>query len=130
MPANWKVDKDMEDYDPDTYFSIESPGQNTVFFIVYDVETDALQNVQGQRAYYDDYVKKATKKSFTRWGNYNGHGIAYKGRLMGTNSGTVRIFSHSTSRKSFVIIEEFYEDDRSATQPGFKQIESSFVLKP
>lgn len=130
MPANWKVDTAMEDHDPDTYFSVESPGRNTVYFTIYDVETDAKQNVLDMRAYYDAYMKKATKKPFKRWGRFNGYGLEYRGRLMGTSSGTVRLFSHSTSRKSFIIVEEFYEEDRTATQPGFKQIASSFTLKP
>jgi hypothetical protein len=130
MPANWKVDTGMEDYDPDTYFNVESPGGNTVFFMVYDVATDPKENVQHQLAFYDDYVKKARKKPFSRWGQYNGHGMEYKGRLMGTLSGTVRIFSHSSSRRSFIIIEEYYDEDKSSTQPGFQQIASSFKLKP
>jgi hypothetical protein len=109
MPANWKVDTGMEDYDPDTYFNVESPGGNTVFFMVYDVATDPKENVQHQLAFYDDYVKKARKKPFSRWGQYNGHGMEYKGRLMGRSAGQfassriVRPANRLSSLKNFMM---------------------------
>ena len=129
MPANWKVDTKMDDYDPESYFSIDSPGKNSVTFLIYDMETEPKENVDEQvKSYTLEYMKKATRTPFKKWGRYNGYGIELKGRVMGIDSGRIRIFSYSNEKKSFVVTELYSEDDIANTQPGFQKIESTFKL--
>ena len=39
-PADWKIDTQDEDYDPDAFFSLESPDDNLVMFMIFNVPVD------------------------------------------------------------------------------------------
>lgn len=128
-PANWAVDTSMDDYDPDTYFDINSPGGSWVMFMIYDFESVPKEDTESQVENYKNYVGKATKTTFQRWGKYTGYGVELKGKLSGITPGRVRIFTYSNALKSFTVIEQQYDADARKTQPGLNLIESTFNLK-
>lgn len=128
-PANWKVDTAMKDYSPDHYFVIESPGSTYTTFILFDMETDPAENIEDEVKAQAKTIKNAVRTKFNRWGRYSGRGVELKGRVMGINKGGARIFSHSSKNKSFIVVEQYYDDDFAQAGPGLKLIESSFRLK-
>jgi hypothetical protein len=128
-PDNWVVDTSMDDYDPDTYFTIESPGGASTMLTIYNYESIPKDDTQSQVDFYKTYVNNLTKKEFRKWGQYSGYGVELKGKISGITPGRIRIFSYSNALKSFTIIEQQYDADASKTQPGFDLVEKSFALK-
>jgi len=45
-PSNWTIDTRDDDYDPDHYFSIESPGSSLIVFVIVDIPTSPEENVE------------------------------------------------------------------------------------
>ncbi len=128
-PGNWKMDTTDEEYDADHSFSIDSPGDCFTMFIIFDIDTAPSENVEAQiESFVPSLLKNPARTPFTKWGRYAGHGVDLKGRLLGINKGSVRVFSHSSESRSFVVIELYYDEDHANVQPGFRLIENSFRL--
>jgi hypothetical protein len=131
IPGNWSVNTKSEDYDPDHFFSVESPGQSFVMFVVFDAATDPKENVENQVvAHTTKVLKNATRSDFTRWGRYEGCGALLKGKLLGLTPGQIRIFSHAGEDRSVVVVQQTYDEDLAHVEPGMKLIESSFQWAP
>ncbi len=116
-----------DDYDPDSYFSIDSPSSNYCLVFVYQVEIDTQVAVEEQLEHYRKLYSSAVETSFQRWGAYQGQGVELTGKLFGTPGG-VRVFSHSGEDHGFTIVECFDKSTLSMTRPGFRLIEGSFKI--
>jgi hypothetical protein len=130
-PGNWAVDEDDEGYDPDHFFSIESPGSCHVTVVVFDAALDARDVLDGQvGALVPELVKQPTKTRFTRWGAYDGEGVTLAGRIVGVYPGSVRIFAHASEPQDLTIsiVEFCFDEDLPLVRPGFELIERSFEL--
>lgn len=129
-PGNWKVDTTDSDYDPDHLFSIDSPGQSFVMFVVADGELSPEQTVdkhveiQSAKA-----MKNASRTALTTWGGHVGHGVLLTGKLLGISPGTVRIFAFREQDRTYTVIESTYDEDRAKVQPGFDLIARTFRVK-
>lgn len=129
-PGNWKVDTAADYYDADHYFEIGSPGGSDATFTIFDMETLPADNVKEQVEDIETtWIKNAQKTPFNKWGKYERHGVELKGKMFSINRGTVRVFSHSTATRSFIVVETRYDEDEDKVLPGLRQIESSFQLK-
>jgi hypothetical protein len=131
-PGNWTVDENDEDYDPDHLFSIDSPGSCHVSVIVYDAALSAKQSVAAQvAAFVPRLVRNPVQTPFTRWGAYDGEGMALAGRILGFADGSIRIFAHESAREdlTFTIVEFCYDEDLPLVRPGFELIEQTFELR-
>ena len=131
-PGNWSVDEADEDYDPDHLFSIDSPGSCHVSVLLFESALGAKPSVAAQRqAFVPRLVRDPKETPFTRWGAYEGDGVALAGRILGLYPGSIRIFAHESAREdlTFTIVEFCYDEDLPAVRPGFELIERSFELK-
>jgi len=130
FPGNWKVDADDEDYDPDQLFSIDSPGSSFVMLAITDVPMDPAEQVQAQvESFVPKVIRDPARTPFSRWGNYAGKGLLLKGKMILGLPGGLRVFSHSSESRSFVVVESYYDEDLEDVGPGFKLIESTFELR-
>ena len=126
-PGNWQIDTADADYDPDHLFSIDSPGSVFVMFIMIDLPTDPSDNVEEQVGQFSKLIAHPVKSPFQRWGVFSGEGVLLKGRILGMKAG-VRIFSHSAEDKSFIVVHQYFDEDLTDVEPGFKLIERTFQL--
>ncbi|WP_437304352.1 hypothetical protein [Sorangium sp. So ce388] len=111
--------------------SVESPGSCMTMLFVFDAPTEPADNVQ---AHIDAFVPRLiwapARTPFTMWGKYAGRGVLLKGKLLGVNEGSARVFSHANDKRSFVAVEQRYDDDMERVKPGLELVESSFELSP
>jgi hypothetical protein len=127
-PGNWRIDSDDEDYDPDSFFSIDSPGSSYASFHIWEGASDPNHNVEILVDKFNKILSSSQSMPLKRWGRFQGEGVHLKGRLMGLKS-SVKIFSCSTLGKSFTIINQCCDSDLLKAEPGFKLIERTFELK-
>lgn len=128
-PANWQIATEDDDYDPDTSFSIESPGSSVVMFFLGDCQIDTESAVQTQVAAYQKRMTGVTVTPFGHYGKYEGRGAQLEGRILGIPM-KVRAFATSRDGGSAIIVEQCPDEDAGRVRPGFDLIEESFLLKP
>jgi hypothetical protein len=129
-PGNWRVDSTDSDYDPDHMFSVDSPGQSFVMFVIADGDIEPKEaveqhvSVQTARA-----MKDATRTPLTKWGRHDGEGVLLTGRHLGITRGTIRVFAFRERETTYTVIESTFDDDRDKVQPGFDLIARTFRVK-
>lgn len=128
-PNNWRLDTKDKYHDPDTNFSVQSPGRNFMSFEILDMEADSKGDVRDRVEYWKKHLKSAQQSTFSRWGRYKGSGVQLKGKFLRVYPFTVRTFSHSSSNRSFLVSEQFYDEDAKDVMPGLQLIESTFRWK-
>ena len=127
-PANWTLRNELADeYDPDSYFSIDSPAASYCLVMVYQVAIDTDSAVEDQLEYYRKLYTSRREKPFEQWGRFRGAGVELSGKMLGTPGG-VRVFSHSSDDNAFTIVECFDQDTYRMTQPGFRLIANTFRI--
>jgi hypothetical protein len=129
-PANWRVDTTDSDYDADHMFSIDSPGQSFVMFVVADGDIDpkatVAEHVEQQTS---KVMRNATRAPFNHWGAYAGDGMLLVGKQLGITPGTTRIFSFRGNQHTYTLIEFTNGADRGKVSPGFQLVERTFKAK-
>lgn len=126
-PADWKIDTEDEDYDPDHLFSVNGPESSFVMFFVYDFASDPKVNVQAQVDAFSDLVLESKDTRFAKWGNLEGEGVHLRGKIHDLPGG-IRIFSHTTDTESVTVVAMYFQEDLDIVTPGFVLIENSFEL--
>lgn len=128
-PAGWTIDKEDEEYDPDAFFSLDSPDdENMIMFMISTpIDADVMLDAQVD-AFTAGLVKKAEITSFTKWGKYNGQGKLLKGKLLGTFDGFVRIFVHTTEHKTLLVVEQCYDKAWTTLEKDYELMRSSFTF--
>jgi hypothetical protein len=132
-PGNWRRhDEPADNRDPDRLFSLDSPGSSFAMFAVYDAPTDPATNVAIQlRDFVPAQIKDPARADLTRWGAYTGSGVILKGPTLQSGApATLRLFSHTDTDRSFVVVEMIFDEDLADVDPGLKLVESTFKLKP
>ena len=130
FPGNWRVASEEEDFDPDTFFSIDSPGSSFVTIELIDEPVAVDEEVRQCVAdYVPEWIARPDKETFTTWGAYRGLGLALTGTTVHGDEGGVRIFAHSGDNGAFVVVEVFYDDERDHVEPGFELIRRSFSIR-
>lgn len=129
-PRNWKIDKKDPDYDPDYMFSIDSPGNSYVMFIMGHAVTDPEKNIAEYVIAFNKLFEKPTMKAFKYYGKLSGRGVHMEGVIMGEPT-EVRLFStyEKEAGKSIIIIEQHPLTDSSYVDPGLQLIEETFTLR-
>ena len=127
-PGNWKLDTSDEDFDPDTYFSFDSPGNSYVRFIVSPGESDPKVNVDEQHQAFLEYMPTMTTKTLSGYGQYGGEGLAMSGRFFGLKT-TVNAYSFQHEGLTFIVVEQYTDEDFKMVSPGFSLIEKSLRIK-
>jgi|WetSurMetagenome_2_1015567.scaffolds.fasta_scaffold28779_2 hypothetical protein len=130
-PGNWTIDAADPGYDPDGNFTITSEGGSQISFVIHSEPRPAKAVldlfVDAQRRLV---MPEASREDFGRWGAYEGSGARMQGRLKNFLPGTIRVFSFSDPRRSFVVFSMMCTEDRARVEPGFDLIETSFRMKP
>jgi hypothetical protein len=127
-PANWKIDVDDEDYDPDQMFSIDSPGSAFVMFIIGTAELDPEEHLQIQIRHHEKLMGRMSIDRFEKYGRFRGKGATLKGRIMGSRT-TVKLFAFQQGGLSLMIAQQCPDEDLKRVQDGLNLIETSFALK-
>lgn len=130
-PGNWKVDDTSADHDPDHFLTVESPGSCMTMLLVFDSPLDPDDALQTQvNGFVPKLLQSPARTPLTTWGAYTGKGVILKGRLLGVTAGAVQIFAHSNEERTFVTVEQCYDEDVKDVQAGFDLVRSSFSLSP
>jgi hypothetical protein len=129
--GNWKIDMDDASKDPDHQVTVESPGSCMTMLVLLDAAIAPSTSVETQvNAFVPKLLAAPSRTPFTTWGKYTGEGMLLKGRLLGLNEGSVRVFAYANEKRSFVAVEQCYDEDMAHVKPGFDLLESSFELLP
>ena len=131
-PGNWSIDTADEDYDPDSLFSVDSPGNCYVQFIVYDSAVDADEMVENQvEAFVPKLIKDPKRTRFVEWGAHEGSGVTLEGKILGVTPGSIRVFGAKSDEKdvAFTAVEMCFDDDMAQVRPGFELVRRTFELK-
>ena len=131
-PANWTIDKEDEDYDPDALFSIDSPEEGaTIMFMIFSMPIDAdLMLDEQEKAMKSGFIKKPTAiKSFDKWGKYSGKGRIIEGKILGIFKGHVKLFMYNDANKSMLVMEQLYNADTGKFSSAMNAIADSFRFK-
>ncbi len=129
-PGNWKVEVDS-DSDADHHVNVESPGACMTMLFVFDMPLPPADQVDAQvNAFVPKLISSPTRTPFTTWGAYTGEGMALKGSILGISPGQVRVFAHADDTRSFVAVEQCYDEDMPNAKPGLDLVASSFQLAP
>jgi len=130
FPGNWRVASEEEDFDPDAFFSIDSPGSSFVTIELIDEPVAVDEEVRQCVAdYVPEWLARPDKETFTTWGAYRGLGLALTGTTVHGDEGGVRIFAHSGDNGAFVVVEVFYDEELGHVEPGFELIRRSFSIR-
>lgn len=130
-PGNWKVKAEAEKNEPAHHVNVESPGSCVAMIFSFDVRIEPATSVRAQvDAFVPKLMASPARSTFGTWGKYSGEGALLRGKLLGLSPGSLRVFSHATEARSFVIVEQCYDEDMKAVKPGFDLVERSFDLSP
>ncbi len=132
-PANWKIDagEGEADADPNHHVSVESPGSCLTMLFLFDIAVAPSSSIDAHvKAFVPKLLAAPSRTPFTTWGKYTGEGVVLKGKLLGINEGSVRVFAYSNEKRSFVAVEQCYDEDMGQVKPGFDLVSSSFELLP
>ena len=127
-PGNWTIDTKDDSYDPDHYFTIESPGAAIVLFFL-DLKTDPAEALQDQIDAFQDLLGTPTITRFQQYGSYTGDGAVMKGTIYGIRT-TVTIVALDQNGKTILIVQQCPDEDLKYVQEGQALIENSFSLTP
>ena len=129
--ASWHVDSSDNDFSFDSYFSLDTRSNNgAVTFFIFDTPTDPAEHIEAQvKAYLAKIMKNGSVTYFEKWGSFSGKGALIKGKLLGSFSGEIRVFSYSNNNLSFLIVSQLFDEDKPMDQPGLDLIEKTFRLK-
>ncbi len=128
-PANWKIDVADEDYDPDSMFSIDSPGSSYVLFMLGNLEVDPDSAVKDQIDAFTRLMGTPSVERFESYGKLQGKGAVLKGRIMGVRT-TVKVFCCYLNGVAVIIVQQYPDEDLKYVKDGLLLIENSFVLQP
>jgi hypothetical protein len=128
-PRNWKIDVDDEDYDPDTMFSIDSPGAAYVMFVLGDMETNPEDSLQEYIHSFSKLMDKPAVQPFETYGQIHGKGAILQGKLMGIKV-IVKVFACYSQGVTANIVQQYPAEDLKYVENGLSLIEKSFILKP
>ena len=128
--STWTVKSDDSDYDPNAQLTVDSPGACHVQMHVLDLPLEATRMTEIHEKNFSETMFDGTAKKtrFSTWGSFRGEGVELAGTMKG-HDGSVRIFSHGSTKRAFTIVEFCFDDEMTETRPGFKKIESSFKLR-
>jgi len=131
-PSRWTIDKKDADYDPDAFFSIDSPEEGaTIMFMIFSMPIDADLMLDEQvKAMKNGLIKKPTAiRDFDKWGKYTGKGKIIEGKILGVFKGHVKLFMYNDGSKSMLVMEQLYDSDAEKFSPDMKAIADSFTFK-
>jgi hypothetical protein len=129
FPGNWSVNKHEDDYDPDTMFSVDSPGSTYVLFMFDDVETEPSENLQQQVEAFSNLMGKVSTSKYNTYGKLKGEGAIVKGKIFGLKV-TVKIFTTFIHGTSVIIVQQSHDEDLRYVKNGLDLIETTFQIKP
>lgn len=126
-PGNWKLNIEDEDFDLDSMFSIDSPGNTFVMFVLNNGEIDSEESIKDQIHQFEKIMSNSIIERFEKFGKYSGKGAIMKGKNMGIKM-TVKLFSFTIDDFSIMITQQCPDEDLLLTQDGLKLIENSFEI--
>jgi hypothetical protein len=130
-PGNWRIDAEAPENDPDHHVDVESPGSCMTMLFVFDTPLDPAVSVREQvAAFVPKLLSAPARTPFATWGKYTGQGVLLKGKMLGLTEGSIRVFSHANDKRSFIAVEQCYDEDMKQVKPGLDLVESSFELSP
>ncbi len=128
-PANWDIDTEDEDYDPDYSFAIASlNGDAKVWFQIYEEPIDTEAHAEAAFAAYASAWQDVRPEPISRWGNHEGYGYRFEMVFKGMPC-VGRMFSAGTEAASFNVLEVAAAAEHATQSPGFDLIAETFELK-
>ncbi len=129
-PANWRIDTQDEDYDPDADFGIAPVYADALIrFSLYDEPLNVAQRADAWLADVGGVFGLTQVRETVRWGGVRGKGYRARGRIEDDDF-VVVLFCGSSERRSFEVLRITVQEAEGKLAPGFRQIRESFQLKP
>ncbi|MCX7005929.1 MAG: hypothetical protein NTY53_01515 [Kiritimatiellaeota bacterium] len=128
-PANWKLNREDKDFDPDHAFNIESPGSAFIMFHIGQAALDPEETLRDQIAAFSKLMDRPVSTRFTQWGGFTGQGAVLRGRVLGIAT-TIKPFVFNQNGLSVIVVQHYPDEDQQAVLPGLKLVEHSFTVTP
>jgi hypothetical protein len=128
-PANWKLNREDKDFDPDHSFNIESPGSAFIMFHIGKAALEPEETLRDQIAAFSKLMDRPASTRFTRWGNFTGQGVVLHGRVLGIPT-TIKPFVFKQGGLSVIVVQYYPHEDQQAVLPGLQLVERSFTVTP
>lgn len=123
FPGNWSENTEDEEYDPDTYLFLESPGDTSLCGIFVADSLEGGENIWQEKL--EQYQIQDTTSTFSSWGQYQGAGYLTTVELLGIRI-KLTLFKYTGKNKCFVIVQSAYEKVETKVKPGLDLITSTF----
>jgi hypothetical protein len=130
FPADWSVDADAPDYDPDRFFTLLTPYASSWMVVqLLDGQTDAQKVLNDARAGLEPILETLrSETAFPRWGRLEGTGLELKGDVAGLPA-TLRVFAHAADGRALLITEFLYDELKDELEPAFRSVAASFEFR-
>jgi hypothetical protein len=127
-PANWRLNREDEDFDPDHAFNIESPGSAFIMFHIGKATLEPEETLRDQIAAFSKLMDRPASTRFTQWGSFTGQGVSMRGRVLGIPT-TVKPFVFNQAGVSVIVVQYYPDEDQQAVLPGLQLVERTFALR-
>ena len=129
FPADWRVDTEAHDYDPDRRFTLRGPIASAWTMLdVREGELDPEAFVASKRRGLAGLLDEVTsEREVDRWGLHSGAGIVLAGMRDGL-AAELRVFCMVRDGRTLVATEFHFTEVGERVRPGFALIASSFEL--
>lgn len=129
-PGNWWIDREMEEYDPNSNVSVEPLHEAVARLMYYELDQDVRSEADSSVELYEGFMESLTQiEDFNSWGRYPGLGQSLRGMIDGEQY-TLRIFiSEPRDGHVFEVHELWLDADTANVVPGFELVRSTFTLK-
>ena len=77
---------------------------------------------------YSELMDKPTIKQFNIYGKHQEKGSIFKGNIFGLKH-TAKVFAATSDGKTFIVIEQYPDEDFKYVKEGLQLIEKSMVMK-
>jgi hypothetical protein len=128
-PANWRLNREDEDFDPDQAFNIESPGSAFIMFHIGTAELKPEAALQQQIAAFSKLMDRPAQTRFTQWGQFTGEGVVLRGRVLGIAT-TIKPFVFNQGGQTVIVVQHYPDEDQASVLPGLQLVERTFALRP
>ncbi len=131
FPDDWSVDVEAPGYDPDRFFTLESP---------FAISWIVLQILEGPELVEADVLAEAcaglapvleellAEETFARWGSQKGSGRALRGKVGGLEA-NLRVFARVSGDRALLVTEFFFEELRERLESDYLRIAASFAFR-
>jgi len=129
-PVGWSEPKDAKDYDANANFTLFSPKNSSLQFIIMNKADDPKKVVDSAVKKIDGVqITTLSRSNLSEWQKHKGVGQYLKGKIVDSFPGGIKVFCFSSAKHNVLVIETTFSDDLKDTQADIQFIGESIKMK-